>query len=102
MPRCFKTVNGNFDLKDLEEFLNLPSEFNAVGLAEIKSALQEFFDYRAYVVDLIEMHGGDFGFKKPDTYFDVECEIKWRKLPPEPERKLLAVLAQMRLQNCKE
>lgn len=90
------------DFKDLKDFLNLPSEFNSVGLAEIKSALQEFFDYRAYVIDLIEMHGGDFGFKNSSTYDDVEAEIKWCKFPPQPEKKFLAVLEHMRNENCKE
>lgn len=86
----------------MKDFYNLPSEFNADGLAEIKSALQEFHDYRAYVIGMIDELGGDYGFKNPSTYDDVYAEIKWRKFPAEPEKKLLAVLEKMREVNCRD
>lgn len=88
------------DFKDLKDFYNLPSEFNSVGLAEIKSALQEFQDYKKYIVDSLEHVGGDYGFKNPDVYDDVESEIKWCKFPPQPEKKFLAVLEHMRKTYC--
>ena len=72
------------DIKDIEKFYKLPSEFNSDGMAEIKTALQEYEDYSAYIVGMLEEHGGDAEA--------VETEIKWRKSPN--QHKLLAVLFQ--------
>lgn len=72
------------DSQDLKRFLSFLAVFDQGVILEIEKA----------------NFGGDDGFKNPDTYTDVEMEIKWLGLPKTFEEKFLAVLYQMRKHYC--
>lgn len=81
---------------DLQDFFNLPSEFNSDGMAEIKTALQEFQDYKSNVVYWLYYFGGEDGFKNPLTYSTVEEHIKTMHFNNVVQQKFFVILNLMR------
>jgi len=88
------------DSQDLKRFLSFPAVFAQGVILEIEKAIDEYDDCKSYITRQLEYFGGDDGFKNPDTYTDVEMEIKWLGLPKPFEEKFLAVLYQMRKLYC--
>ena len=84
------------DSQDLKNFFAMPSVFNQNALREIKNAVKDYDDFKAFVIDMIERIGGEYGFKNPAVYDDVEAEIKWCKYPASAEKKLLAIVDELR------
>ena len=89
------------DFKDLNDYLNLPTEFKAEIDPLIESALDDFFECRSYVRCALEYYG-DNAFKNPRAYQDVEYDILNMELPRNFVAKLLAVVRLMKKENCNE
>ena len=89
------------DFKDLNDYLNLPTEFKAEIDPLIETALDDYFECRSYVRCALEYHGED-AFKSPRAYKDVEYDILNLELPRNFETKLLAVVKLMKGENCND
>ena len=77
------------DLKELKKFAALPSAFNLRLEREIEQAIDEYDEYRAYIVRLIDRKG-EMAFRNPNTYLDVADDIRYEKYPD--EEKLIQVI----------
>ena len=89
------------DFKDLNSYLNLPTEFKAEIDPLIETALDDYFECRSYVRCALEYYG-DTAFKNPRAYKDVEYDILNLELPRNFETKLLAVVRLMKGEFCNE
>lgn len=83
------------DLDDLKIFAKLPHIFTAKLYREIQDAITEYDGYKTYIVRALEYYGED-AYKNPDAYTEVEYDVLNLKLPLSAERRLLAVIEQMR------
>ena len=89
------------DFKDLNDYLNLPTEFKAEIDPLIETALDDYFECRSYVRCALEYYG-DTAFKDPEAYKDVEYDVLNLELPRNFETKLLAVVKLMKGENCND
>lgn len=80
---------------DLKTFAQLPQIFTAKLYREILETIQTYDGYKSYIVSELERYGED-AYKNPDAYREVEYDVLNLKLPDEPERRLLAIIEQMR------
>lgn len=87
------------DAQELKKFLNLPDVFNNLTSREMKKSLDEYDEYRAFIVRMINRHGED-AYKNVDTYFSVTDDIKWEHFPKPVEEKFIAVIGDMCLEYC--
>ncbi len=89
------------DLDDLKTFAKLPHIFTVKLYREIQDAINDYDGYKAYVIRRLEYYG-EGAYKNPDTYTEVKYDVLNDRLPEPTERRILAVIEQMKLQNCKE
>jgi len=83
------------DLDNLKTFAKLPHIFTARLYREIQETIQTYDGYKAYIVSELERYGED-AYKNPDAYTEVQYDVLNLKLPDEPERRLLAIIEQMK------
>lgn len=83
------------DIDDLKTFAQLPHIFSAKLYRDIQDAISEYDGYKAYIVRVLEFYGED-AYKNPDAYREVEYDVLNLKLPVSAERRILAVIEQMR------
>jgi len=83
------------DIDELKTFAKLPHIFTAKLYREILETIQTYEGYKSYIVSELERYGED-AYKNPDAYTEVKYDVLNLKLPDEPERRLLAIIEQMK------
>ena len=83
------------DIDELKTFAKLPHIFSAKLYREIQDTIQTYEGYKSYIVSELERYGED-AYKNPDAYTEVKYDVLNLKLPDETERRILAVIEQMR------
>ena len=81
------------DHDDLKIFAKLPHIFSAKLYREIQDAINEYNGYKSYIVSELERYGED---AYNDAYTEVKYDVLNLKLPEPTERRILAVIEQMR------